>query len=46
MNKASDQLKADLQGAGFQVFETAMTEFLKSGGATKCLTLRMNENRL
>jgi N-dimethylarginine dimethylaminohydrolase len=46
MNKASDQLKVDLQGAGFQVFETAMTEFLKAGGATKCLTLRMNENRL
>jgi lysine-ketoglutarate reductase/saccharopine dehydrogenase-like protein (TIGR00300 family) len=43
MNKASDQLKSDLQGAGFQVLETPLTEFLKAGGAAKCLTLRVTE---
>jgi len=42
MNKASDALKARLAAAGFQVIET-LTEFLKAGGAAKCLTLRVTE---
>jgi len=42
MNKASDALKARL-AAGFQVIETPLTEFLKAGGAAKCLTLRVTE---
>jgi len=43
MNKASDALKASLKNAGFQVIETPLTEFLKAGGAAKCLTLRVTE---
>jgi lysine-ketoglutarate reductase/saccharopine dehydrogenase-like protein (TIGR00300 family) len=43
MNKASDSLKSRLGEAGFQVIETPLTEFLKAGGAAKCLTLRVTE---
>ena len=43
MNKASDELKARLNSAGFEVIETQLTEFLKAGGAAKCLTLRVTE---
>jgi lysine-ketoglutarate reductase/saccharopine dehydrogenase-like protein (TIGR00300 family) len=43
MNKASDELKGRLQSAGFEVIETQLTEFLKAGGAAKCLTLRVTE---
>jgi len=43
MNKASDRLKEQLHSAGFQVVETPLNEFLKAGGAAKCLTLRVTE---
>lgn len=43
MNQASDGLKAQLTAAGFEVVETPLTEFLKAGGAAKCLTLRVTE---
>jgi len=43
LNKASDKLKQRLAAAGFQVIETPLTEFLKAGGAAKCLTLRVTE---
>ncbi|MDJ0900113.1 MAG: TIGR00300 family protein [Xenococcus sp. MO_188.B8] len=43
MNKASDSLKLRLGDKGFRVLETPLTEFLKAGGAAKCLTLRINE---
>ncbi|MEB3282000.1 MAG: TIGR00300 family protein [Lyngbya sp.] len=43
MNKVSDNLKARLAEAGFNVIETPLTEFLKAGGAAKCLTLRVTE---
>ncbi|HBE50771.1 MAG TPA: fused N-dimethylarginine dimethylaminohydrolase/saccharopine dehydrogenase domain-containing protein, partial [Cyanobacteria bacterium UBA11369] len=43
MNKASDSLKQRLADAGFRVIETPLTEFLKAGGAAKCLTLRVTE---
>ncbi len=43
LNKASDDLKATLAEAGFEVIETPLTEFLKAGGAAKCLTLRVTE---
>lgn len=43
MNKASNSLKELLGSAGFTVIETPLTEFLKAGGAAKCLTLRINE---
>ncbi len=43
MNRASDGLKQKLAAAGFEVLETPLTEFLKAGGAAKCLTLRVTE---
>ncbi|MCF4965945.1 bifunctional arginine dihydrolase/ornithine cyclodeaminase [Nostoc sp. CMAA1605] len=43
MNKASEGLKSRLADVGFQVLETTLTEFLKAGGAAKCLTLRVTE---
>lgn len=43
MNKASDSLKKRLAKVGFEVIETPLTEFLKAGGAAKCLTLRVTE---
>jgi lysine-ketoglutarate reductase/saccharopine dehydrogenase-like protein (TIGR00300 family) len=43
MNKASDSLKTRLTNVGFQIIETPLTEFLKAGGAAKCLTLRVTE---
>ena len=43
MNKVSDNLKSRLSEAGFNVIETSLSEFLKAGGAAKCLTLRVTE---
>jgi lysine-ketoglutarate reductase/saccharopine dehydrogenase-like protein (TIGR00300 family) len=43
MNKATDDLKERLAEVGFRVRETPLTEFLKAGGAAKCLTLRVTE---
>lgn len=43
MNQVSPALKQQLQEAGFTVVETQLTEFLKAGGAAKCLTLRVTE---
>lgn len=43
MNKVSSDLKQQLTAAGFEVVETPLTEFLKAGGAAKCLTLRVTE---
>lgn len=45
MNQASDRLKATLADRHFTVVETPLTEFLKAGGAAKCLTLRVTEPR-
>lgn len=43
MNKVSDGLKQTLEKRGFTVVQTPLTEFLKAGGAAKCLTLRVTE---
>lgn len=43
MNKVSDRLKEQLAEKGFRIIETPLTEFLKAGGAAKCLTLRVTE---
>ena len=45
MNQASDRLKQQLDKCGFTVVETPLTEFLKAGGAAKCLTLKLTEPR-
>ena len=43
MNKVTQELKQRLNDLEFEVIETPLTEFLKAGGAAKCLTLRINE---
>ncbi len=43
VNRVSPELEATLQERGFTVVQTELTEFLKAGGAAKCLTLRLNE---
>jgi lysine-ketoglutarate reductase/saccharopine dehydrogenase-like protein (TIGR00300 family) len=42
-NQATDSLKQRLGEVGFTAIETPLTEFLKAGGAAKCLTLRVTE---
>lgn len=43
MNQVGEALKQRLAAVGFEVIETPLTEFLKAGGAAKCLTLRVTE---
>ncbi|MFM1800347.1 MAG: L-arginine deiminase ArcA [Cyanobacteriota bacterium] len=45
LNQASGALRQRLEARGFTVLETPLTEFLKAGGAAKCLTLRLDEPR-
>lgn len=45
LNRASAALRRRLQEADFEVIETPLTEFLKAGGAAKCLTLHVNAAR-
>jgi N-dimethylarginine dimethylaminohydrolase len=45
LNHISDELRRKLEKIGFLVIETDLSEFLKAGGGTKCLTLRLNEPR-
>ncbi len=41
-NQAGDELKRRLAAEGFRMIETPMSEFMKSGGAAKCLTLALH----
>ena len=41
LNFATPELRARLQAAGYSVNETPLGEFIKSGGAAKCLALRL-----
>lgn len=43
LNQASTKLKGALAEAGFLVVETPLDEFIKAGGAAKCLALRLTE---
>ncbi len=43
LNDASQELTASLNRAGFQVQTCALSEFMRAGGASKCLTLRIEE---
>ncbi|MEM9172604.1 MAG: arginine deiminase-related protein [Pseudomonadota bacterium] len=43
VHAASDPLKAQLMRVGFRVHESNLSEFLKSGGSAKCLTLKLTE---
>jgi len=41
MHKVSEELKFALKQRGFEVIETGVSEFIKAGGACKCLTLEI-----
>lgn len=43
LNTISTDLSADLQSRGFQVVQVELTEFMKAGGAAKCLALRLSD---
>jgi N-dimethylarginine dimethylaminohydrolase len=43
LNRISPELRAQLESRGFRVIEVELTEFLKAGGAAKCLVLRLSE---
>ena len=42
MNEASPQLSVELAERGYELHENAMSEFLLSGGSTKCSVLHLN----
>ena len=41
LNRASDELKAALNKNNFNVIEVEVSEFIRAGGACKCLTLEL-----
>jgi ornithine--oxo-acid transaminase len=41
VNGISVELRGELEGRGFRVFETPLDEFLKAGGAAKCLVMTL-----
>lgn len=43
LHKASHHLRSELEFLGFKVIESPVDEFMKAGGSTKCLTLRLDE---
>jgi len=44
LNRASPELRERLTNAGFNVIETPLDEFMKAGGAAKCLVLRLTNH--
>ena len=42
LNRVSAGLRDELNGRGFAVVETPLDEFLKAGGAAKCLVMTLN----
>jgi ornithine--oxo-acid transaminase len=43
LNQISPELSRQLEARGFHVVQLQLTEFLKAGGAAKCLALRLSE---
>jgi N-dimethylarginine dimethylaminohydrolase len=43
LNHIGAELSARLQSFGYQVIQLDLTEFIKAGGAAKCLVLRLSE---
>jgi N-dimethylarginine dimethylaminohydrolase len=46
LNEISLQLCVELESRGFTVIQVKLSEFLKAGGAAKCLVLRISDNRI
>lgn len=43
LNEVSDELVKTLEKIGFDVIRSQLSEYIKAGGAAKCLTLKLNE---
>ncbi len=43
LNNISRELTAQLQAVGFRVIQITLTEFIKAGGAAKCLVMRLGQ---
>jgi N-dimethylarginine dimethylaminohydrolase len=43
MHAASTRLRERLADAGYRVFSTELSEFLRAGGSSKCLTLKLDD---
>jgi arginine dihydrolase len=43
LNEAGSELTKQFVKAGFKIVEIGLSEFIKAGGAAKCLTLRLDE---
>ena len=46
LNEISPHLCAQLESRGFSVLQVKLSEFLKAGGAAKCLVLRISDLRI
>ncbi len=42
LNEISRELIAELESRGFHVIQTSLSEFLKAGGAAKCLVMKLS----
>jgi N-dimethylarginine dimethylaminohydrolase len=44
LNKISNKLSSQLEQLGFTVVQVALSEFLKAGGAAKCLVMKLSKH--
>ena len=44
LNNISSKLSGELEQLGFQVIQIELTEFLKAGGAAKCLVMKLSKH--
>jgi ornithine--oxo-acid transaminase len=44
LNKISGKLSSELEHLGFKVIQVELTEFLKAGGAAKCLVMKLSKH--
>ena len=44
LNKISSRLSGELEKLGFKVIQIELTEFLKAGGAAKCLVMKLSKH--
>ena len=42
LNNISSDLRHQLESRGFNIIEVTLTEFLKAGGAAKCLVMKLS----
>jgi ornithine--oxo-acid transaminase len=46
LNKISSKLSGELEQHGFKVIQVELTEFLKAGGAAKCLVMKLSKHTI